>query len=113
MHELGVIVDVVEKIVRIAEEQNITEIEAIVLQIGELSSMIPKYMQSLYPAATEGTILEHSRLEIEVIPGNGRCRNCSQIFRLIQEKGVCPSCGEKDFELLSGKEFMIKEIVCY
>ena len=83
MHELGVIVDVVEKIERIAEEQNITEIEAIVLQIGELSSMIPKYMQSLYPAATEGTILEHSRLEIEVIPGNGRCRNCSQIFRLI------------------------------
>ena len=27
MHELGVIVDVVEKIERIAEEQNITEIE--------------------------------------------------------------------------------------
>ncbi|MDD3661085.1 MAG: hydrogenase maturation nickel metallochaperone HypA, partial [Lachnospiraceae bacterium] len=73
MHELGVIVDVVEKIERIAAEQGIEEIEALVLQIGELSSMIPKYMQSLYPAATEGTILEHSRLDIEIIPGNGRC----------------------------------------
>ena len=113
MHELGVIVDVVEKIERIAAEQGIEEIEALVLQIGELSSMIPKYMQSLYPAATEGTILEHSRLDIEVIPGNGRCRNCNQIFRLMQEKGICPSCGKQDFELLSGKEFMIKEIVCY
>ncbi|MDD2969622.1 MAG: hydrogenase maturation nickel metallochaperone HypA [Lachnospiraceae bacterium] len=113
MHELGVIVDVVEKIERIAAEQGIEEIEALVLQIGELSSMIPKYMQSLYPAATEGTILEHSRLDIEIIPGNGRCRNCNQIFSLMQEKGVCPSCGEHDFELLSGKEFMIKEILCY
>jgi hydrogenase nickel incorporation protein HypA/HybF len=30
---------------------------------------------------------------------------------VLQNKGVCPDCGEKDAEVLSGREFMIKEIV--
>jgi hydrogenase nickel incorporation protein HypA/HybF len=74
--------------------------------------MIPDYMQKLYPAAVDGTLLQDSSLEIEVIPGNGLCRSCGQIFNLLKEKGICPECSGKEFELLSGKEFYIKEIVC-
>lgn len=113
MHELGVIIEVVKQVEKFAREEDITKIETLILQIGELSSMIPKYMKSLYPAAIEGTILENSKLEIEVIPGNGRCLDCGQIFNLMQEKGVCPNCNSSNFELLSGKEFMIKEIICF
>jgi hydrogenase nickel incorporation protein HypA/HybF len=29
----------------------------------------------------------------------------------IAESNICPDCGEKDAEVLSGREFMIKEIV--
>jgi len=112
MHELGVIVEIVNRVEKIAEDQNLTKIEALVLQIGELSSMIPQYMETLYPAATEGTILEGSRLDIEIIPGNGKCRSCNAIYNVMATKGNCPHCGVKDFELLSGKEFMIKEILC-
>jgi hydrogenase nickel incorporation protein HypA/HybF len=62
--------------------------------------------------AIEGTLLEDSTLEIEVIPGTGRCKECHQVFNLLKESGTCPGCGSKAFELLSGKEFYIKEIVC-
>lgn len=95
-----------------AKENDVEKIETLVLQIGELSSMIPQYIQKLYPAAVEGTILQESKLEIEIIPGNGLCKNCRQVFNLLADKGICPNCGCKDFELLSGKEFYIKEIVC-
>lgn len=96
-----------------AQENNVEKIDTLVLQIGELSSMIPEYIHKLYPIAVEGTTLVNSKLEIEIIPGNGRCRVCHQVFNLLRANGTCPGCGGKTFEFLSGKEFFIKEIVCY
>lgn len=112
MHELGVLIEIVKQVEQVAAENEVERIEALVLQIGELSSMVPHYMKKLYPAAVEGTILEASTLEIEVIPANGLCKDCHKVFNLIKEKGSCPHCQSKSFELLSGKEFMIKEITC-
>ena len=41
MHELGIIAEVVRRVETIAKQQQITKIETLVLQIGELSSVIP------------------------------------------------------------------------
>ena len=110
MHELGVLLEVVEQVSKVAAENEVTRIGKLVLQVGELSSMIPKYMQKIYPAAVDGTILEGSELEIEIILGNGMCKQCSSVYNLLEERGICPQCGSKEFEMLSGKEFFIKEI---
>lgn len=110
MHELGVLLEVVEQVSKVAAENEVTRIGKLVLQVGELSSIIPKYMQKIYPAAVDGTILEGSELEIEIIPGNGMCKQCSSVYNLLEERGICPQCGSKEFEMLSGKEFFIKEI---
>ena len=40
MHELGLIIDVVEKVDRIAEEQNLKKIDKVVLQVGEAFSAV-------------------------------------------------------------------------
>ena len=113
MHELGVLLEVVNQVSEVAKENDVKKIEKLVLQVGDLSSMIPRYMKKLYPAAIEGTILEGSELEIEIIPGNGKCRGCGYSFNLLEEEGTCPKCGSKQFEMISGDEFFIKEIVCY
>jgi hydrogenase nickel incorporation protein HypA/HybF len=112
MHEIGVLIEIVKQVEQIAITNEVDRIESLVLQIGELSSMVPDYMKKLYPAAIEGTVLENSTLIIEVIPANGLCKDCKKVFNLIKEKGTCPNCQSKGFELLSGKEFMIKEISC-
>lgn len=113
MHELGVVIEIVKTIERIAEKQKLTKIDTIVLQIGELSSMIPKYIEECYPAAVDGTILEDTKLKIEVIPGNGLCKGCNKVFNLIENGKKCPKCGSSDCSILSGREFMIKEVVAY
>lgn len=105
-------IEVVNQVETFARENDALKIETLVLQIGELSSVVPEYMYKIYPMAIEGTLLADSTLEIEVIPGNGRCKECHMVFNLLQEKGICPECGSKAFELLSGKDFYIKEIVC-
>jgi len=111
LHELGVVFEVVKTVQNFAQKNQLEKIDTLVLQIGELSSMIPKYIKECYPAAADGTILQDTKLEIEVLPGNGRCKQCDLVFNLIENNGACPHCASKDFELLSGKEFMIKEII--
>lgn len=113
MHELGVVIEVIKTVENFAEKNGLTKIDKLVIQIGELSSMIPKYIEACYPAAVDGTIMEETTLEIEILPGNGLCKKCGKVFNLIQSKSKCPSCESGEWELLSGKEFMIKEIVAY
>lgn len=112
MHELSIIIEVAKQVERLALENDITVIDTLVLQIGELSTVIPKYVEAVYPAAVDGTMLEHTKLEIQMLPANGRCRDCGRIFDLVQHKGVCPDCESTSREMLSGDEFMIKEIIC-
>lgn len=112
MHEIGVLMEVVKTVERFAAENEVEKIEKLVLQIGELSSMIPKYMKTLYPAAIEGTILEGSSLEIEILPANGFCKDCKKVFNIMQNNGKCPLCNMKNWDMLGGKEFYIKEILC-
>ena len=111
MHELGVVMEVVGAVEKFVRENRVEgKIERLVLQIGELSSMIPRYIEAVYPAAVSNTILEDARLEIEILPGNARCPECGRVFNILANKGACPGCGGKKPELLCGREFRIKEI---
>lgn len=111
MHELGVVIEVIKTVETFARENGVGRIESLTLQIGELSSMIPKYIEACYPAAVDGTLMEDTKLVIEILPGNGRCRSCARVFNILKAKSLCPQCGGRDWELLSGKEFTIKEIL--
>lgn len=111
MHELGVVIEVVKNVEIFAKKNDIKKIDTLVLQIGELSSMVPRYVEACYPAAVEGTLLQKTKLKIEILPGNAICRKCNKVFNLIEYKNKCPECGSEEWELLCGKEFMIKEII--
>jgi hydrogenase nickel incorporation protein HypA/HybF len=111
LHELGVVIEVVRTVEDFAKNNGVTKIDTLVLQIGELSSIIPKYVEACYPAAVDGTLLQETKLKIEILPGNAICKKCNKVFNLIANNKKCPNCGSDDWELLSGKEFMIKEII--
>jgi hydrogenase nickel incorporation protein HypA/HybF len=69
MHELGVIAEVVNVVEMFAAEHRVGRIETLVLQIGERSSIIPAYIEAVYPVAVSDTILRDAKLEIEILPG--------------------------------------------
>lgn len=113
MHELGVVIEIIKTVENFARKNSLVKIDTLVLQIGELSSMVPRYIEACYPAAVNGTLLEETKLKIDILPGNAICKQCSTVFNLIENQSICPKCKSKDWELLSGKEFMIKEIIAY
>ena len=49
-------------------------------------------------------------LVINVIPGMAECDECNELFHVIEHEGYCPNCGSFEKTILSGKDFLIREI---
>lgn len=113
MHELGIVYEVVKVVDSFVEENKITKVEKIVLEVGRLSQAIPRFLEECYPAAVDGTKYEETKLEIVSLPAIGKCRECGQAYDIIETHKVCPKCKSESYDILSGEEFNIREIVAY
>ncbi|MEG2936598.1 MAG: hydrogenase maturation nickel metallochaperone HypA [Clostridium sp.] len=113
MHELGIVYEVIKIVDRFVVENDLTKVDKIVLEVGELSQAIPRFIQECYPAAVSETPYEETKLEIIVLPANAKCRACEEIYNVINHRKICPKCSGEDYDLISGQEFYIKEIVAY
>jgi len=110
MHELGIMCNIVERVLEVVESNGLSEVEAIVLSVGEQSGVVPQYLHSCYPAAVDKTMLENTLLEINIVQSNAVCKSCGKTFGLVESKGVCPQCESEDLDIVSGTEFILKEI---
>lgn len=110
MHELGIVIEIVKQVEEFSIENKIKEIDKLVLQIGELSGIVPHYIEDVYPIAVERTTLKNTQLEIEILPGIGSCKACGFTYNLFQNNNICPLCDGDEYEVISGTDFMIKEI---
>lgn len=95
---------------RFYEQNDIKEVAEIVLNIGELSLVIPKYVEDIYPVVVGDTWLKDTKLVINVIPGMAECNECNELFHVIEHEDYCPNCGSFEKTILSGKNFLIREI---
>ncbi|OQY38446.1 MAG: hydrogenase nickel incorporation protein HypA [Spirochaetaceae bacterium 4572_7] len=113
MHELGIVYEVIKVVDNFVKENNIQKVEKIVLEIGQLSQAIPRFIEECYPAAVDGTLYENTKLEIQAIPANVKCRDCNEIFNIIEYHKICPKCSSQQYDEISGHEFNIKEVIAY
>ena len=111
MHEIGILRHLVRTVTEFAAENDIREINEVVVDCGELSLVIPEYVEELYPVVIKDSILQNAKLKINMIPGLAECDECDEIFNVIDCKGSCPNCGSINKTVLSGKDFTIREIV--
>lgn len=112
MHEVGVVRAMLHTVDEFCEQNGVRreDVEEIVLDIGELSLVIPKYVEDVYGPLVNGTPYENTKLVINEIPGLAECDDCDEIFNVIEHKGYCPNCGSFDKQVLSGEDFTIREI---
>jgi len=69
MHELGIMYHIVDRVLDVVKANAFTEVEAIVLNVGEQSGVVPQYLHACYPAAVSGTMLENTSLKVEAVSG--------------------------------------------
>lgn len=111
MHEIGIVRQLVRTVTDFASENGVRDVREVVVDCGELSLVIPEYVEELYPAVAKGSILEHAKLTVHTVPGMAECDACDEIFNVVACKGYCPSCGSFDKTVLTGRDFTIREIV--
>ena len=74
MHELGLLAEIVDKIEEVAKENNVTEIETLVLDVGEYSGVVPAYLEDCFPAVIEGTMLAKTKLKLNIISTSSKAK---------------------------------------
>jgi hydrogenase nickel incorporation protein HypA/HybF len=111
MHELSIalsIIDLVEEETRKAGGTLITEVQ---LEVGMLAGVDFKALELAIEMAKQNTMLEHSVIRIDKIPGKGRCKKCNTGFSLDDLISSCPVCHNHAIELMQGGELRVESII--
>ena len=111
MHELGVVFHVIKSVNKIAAENNVAKVTAVTIELGEVSTVIPEYLQDCWKwAAAKSELLPGAVLTVETIPAVTVCEDCGQQYPTVQFGRTCPHCQSARTHLLQGHEMLIKEI---
>jgi len=112
MHEIGILYKMLEQVEAVAKANNVKRIKAIVVDLGELSGVLPVFFEQYYPAATESKeLFKGAELIINKIPGQGLCLDCNTMYNIMRFEGACPKCKSRNKKVLGGKDFVIKSIL--
>ena len=121
MHEFSAALSIVETAVHAAEENNVTRVTEVNVEVGEFTFLIPEQLIFNFEIASKKTIVEGAELKISTKKGVLKCHDCGfegeskvdpdippQIASFSPMK--CPSCGSSATEIVGGKEFVIVDI---
>ena len=111
MHELGVVFYVIKDVKKIAEDNGIEKVNAVTLEIGEVSGVIHEQLIDCWKwAAGREIMLKDAKLLIEPIHAVTFCEDCKCNYDTVAHGKICPECGSEHTYLITGNEFNIKEI---
>ena len=112
MHELGVVFHIIKSVKKVAEENNLSDIASVTVEVGEVSGVIHSYLTDCWKWATdkEEDLLKETQLTIETIPAVTYCEDCEKTYGTVEHGKICPYCKSEQTYLIQGNEFNIKEI---
>lgn len=110
MHELPVTISILSIVVEHAKTAQASKVNRVNLTIGELSGIVPEYIQQQFEFLSKDTIAAGASLSIHQPPTELRCRNCDNVFSPDKRNWTCPNCGEENIEIVSGRECFVESI---
>lgn len=111
MHELGVVFSIMDSVEKTAAGSGVDHVSKVVLDLGEVTTVIPSYLTDCWKwAVKKSPLLESADLEIRRVPAITYCESCGSEYETVKHGKTCPNCGSTDTWLLQGNEFMIREI---
>ena len=111
MHELGIVFHVINRLENLAEEQGLSQIQSVTLEIGEVSGVVGAYLEDCWNWAVKKTqIMQEATLKIETIPAVTICNSCGKTYGTVEHGRICPYCQSEDTVLQTGNEMNIRQI---
>ncbi len=111
MHEMAIASNLLEQVVRIAEQHNSSAVERVELDVGLLQQVVPDSLMLAFAAAAQDTPAAGAVLELTEVKPVARCRPCDAPFEPSLTDYVCPRCGQADVQIVAGQDIILRSIV--
>ena len=112
MHELGIVFYIIRDVKETAQEHGVEHVNTVVMNIGEVSTVVPEYLTDCWRwAADKEELLKGCELKCNILPAVTYCEDCGKEYPTVKHGKTCPFCGSENTWLLKGNEVEIKEIV--
>ena len=111
MHELGIVMNVLEQADAAAAEYQAEKVLRVTMEVGEVSSIVPELFIDAFNWAKKKTrFLREAELEMIIIEGRTYCRSCGGTYKTTAYGKKCPHCGSYETYLLTGDQVIIKDL---
>ena len=111
MHELGIVVKVLEQVDAVAAENGAEKVLGVTMEVGEVSTIVPElFLDAFNWAKKKTTYQQEAELDMIIIEGRTYCQNCGETYKTTEFGKKCPHCGSSDTYLLTGDQVVIKDI---
>ena len=95
MHELGTVFYVIQEVEKVVEENHLTQVASVTLEVGEVSGIIPYYLTDCWKWAVEKSqYLKGAELKIETLPAVTYCEDCKQTYPTVKYAQDMPALQE-------------------
>lgn len=113
MHELSIVLGIVELAEQRAAQEGSRAIGEIVLEIGELAAVDMAAFDFAWHRATKNTLLAGAKRMINHIPGRARCLDCEKDFAIQHIYDPCPTCGGHLVTVIAGRELRVRSLLVH
>ena len=111
MHEMGIVLHLAKTLDETAEQEHLTKIGKVVLQVGEVSGIMTDLFTDCWDYFKgRHEVLRDSTLVLETLPAVTYCDSCKGTYETVKYGKECPYCHSDETWLLTGNECIIKEI---
>jgi hydrogenase nickel incorporation protein HypA/HybF len=111
MHELSIVMSIINIAEQQASKANASSIDEIELDIGTLSGVELDALDFAWTEAVKKTILENAVRKINRIEASANCIDCGISFPVQQFYDACPVCGGHLINITKGKELRVRSLV--
>jgi hydrogenase nickel incorporation protein HypA/HybF len=107
VHELAIADQIVSIAARHANGRPVSKVE---VKVGHLRQVVPSALEFAFELVAEGTSVDGARLELEVVPAAGICRDCGTESELSSFPLQCSRCGGFYVEVIRGEELLVEAL---
>ncbi len=113
MHELPIVNNILQVVLRHALAHKVKKVLAIHIQVSEMSGLEDQWMQKYFDYLAKDDIVKGARLVVERIPVMMQCSDCSASYKVdirTDQTMACPKCGSINSTMVSGQKYFITNL---
>lgn len=110
MHELSIVMSIVDIANDEAVKANVKSFSQIELTIGTQSGIVMEALNFAWKSGVKNSALENAKLVVHTVKAVSQCSDCGHKFEVDNLYDPCPECNSLFTDVIQGKELKISAL---